>query len=737
MGGDLKVYRGEAETMSHNPYLPEGGETVMFRGPSHEDGGMPITYGQSPVEVEGGEPAVKLQDGTSGDSSLNVYGNLKITKPFAEMIGKSEFRDKKFKNVVADLSKTESKLNKKIDKSADAIDNLDVVTSFDKMALDTYNANILGSNMKLKEIAQDKLDLAALQSAINDTAEEHGVVADDLAKGKIKVDKSKSGKAKYGTNLLKAAKGADITPAIAQLMELIKQKGYDYKVSSTVRPGAKTAQGRPSRHATGEAADIVFPELGEKAYEVIKNDPEIARFMLENGLTAINEYDPNTLAATKGTGPHIHFGYDRGTAAADKFRTEAAAIHGNPGDVKYGGVDPKNPTYSKKGVKPGMINYNPIGTQGIDPIFASEESYKSQWLPKVSSAFDNPETAKKIVKSIEEYTGDDADDVKAAIAKEKTMSGKIAKAYELGTDMKPGPYHNILNSIVDVVVPNVPTTTPTTTKPPVGATPPNIKMPWQGIANTLLPYLRPSDAEPLSPIQILGELSTMADQEEPVYGQRYNPQLQTPYDISLQDQLNANQADFNALLRMSGGDPATASALAAQKYAANSKVLGEQFRLNQAEKDRVYSGNINTLNDAQLKNLAFADQQYVRQAQAKSNTKAAKLAALNSISSKFSQNKLDNRKLATYENLYNYRYDPNFRAQNMNPLLKIDIPQVTDKLPIYDANNRIIGYQQADGTIPAGATPPYVAPGSRTTKEEKPKSAAARNGSIVKALKNL
>ncbi len=35
----------------------------MFRGPSHENGGMPIEYGSSPVEVEGGEPAVKLQDG--------------------------------------------------------------------------------------------------------------------------------------------------------------------------------------------------------------------------------------------------------------------------------------------------------------------------------------------------------------------------------------------------------------------------------------------------------------------------------------------------------------------------------------------------------------------------------------------------------------------------------------------------------------------------------------------------
>ena len=42
MGGDLQVGRGSADTMSYNPYLPGDGETVMFRGPSHDDGGMPI-----------------------------------------------------------------------------------------------------------------------------------------------------------------------------------------------------------------------------------------------------------------------------------------------------------------------------------------------------------------------------------------------------------------------------------------------------------------------------------------------------------------------------------------------------------------------------------------------------------------------------------------------------------------------------------------------------------------------
>ena len=728
MGGDLKVYRGEAEPISTNPYLPEGGETVMFRGPSHENGGMPIEYGSSPVEVEGGEPAVKLQDGTSGDSNLVVYGNLINPKT-----------GKKFKKDAEMISKNEAKQNKKIDKASKGLENLNVNTAFDKLELDTYNAILTGANMKLKQYAEDKMDLAALQSAINDTAEEYSLIADDLAKGKVKPDTSKDGKAKYGTKLTKAAEGITLADPIQGLLDLLKKKGYAHTVRSTVREGAKTAQGRQSRHSVGEAADVAFPELGSKAYRQMLYDSEIANYMLDNNITMIDEYHPKTLTATKGTGPHIHFGYDKGTSAADKFREDATKLYRK--DVTYGGVDPKKETYSKKGVQPGMIDYNPIGSEGVNPLFASEESYKNQWLPKVGKAFDNPETAKKIIKAIEDYAGDDADDVKAAIAKEKTLSGKIAKAYELGTDMKPGPYHNVLNSIVDVVVPTPPTTTPTTTLPG-GATPPKITPPWSGLVNTILPFLRPTDAEALDTAQLTPELFALTNNQlEPVFAQKYNPQLLSPFDISLQDQLNANQADFNAMQRQIGNDPAALASLAAQKYAANSKVLGEQMRINQANKANIYNTNINTMNQAQLKNLDILDQQYVRQEQARSNTRATTLEALKSISDKYAQNKLANRKLATYENLYNYRYDPNFRAQNMNPLAKFNIPTVTNKLPIYDSDNKIIGYQQADGTAaPAGATPPYVAPGSRTTattSETTTKSPVSRNGSIVKALKNL
>ena len=58
------------------------------------------------------------------------------------------------------------------------------------------------------------------------------------------------------------------------------------------------------------------------------------------------------------------------------------------------------------------------------------------------------------------------------------------------------------------------------------------------------------------------------------------------------------------------------------------------------------------LNDAQLKNLQILDQQYVRQAQAKSNTKEQTIAALSSIAAKTAQQRAPNRKLAVMENMY-------------------------------------------------------------------------------------
>ena len=64
------------------------------------------------------------------------------------------------------------------------------------------------ANQKLKELADKKISAASLQNAINDTAEEYGLIADDLAKGKVKIDKKAAKEAaKFGKEIEKAQFG--------------------------------------------------------------------------------------------------------------------------------------------------------------------------------------------------------------------------------------------------------------------------------------------------------------------------------------------------------------------------------------------------------------------------------------------------------------------------------------------------------------------------------------------------
>jgi hypothetical protein len=177
-----------------------------------------------------------------------------------------------------------------------------------------------------------------------------------------------------------------------------------------------------------------------------------------------------------------------------------------------------------------------------------------------------------------------------------------------------------------------------------------------------------------------------------------------------------------------GYNPAAQANLSAQKYSANQKVLGEQFRMNQAEKDKVYTKNRDTLNDAQLKNLAIYDQQYTRQSEAASNTKATTQAALSSIASKYAQNKLENRTLGTYENLYNYRFDNQGRAINENPLQQFNIP---DNSGTNANSSGLTQYESSKAYVDA-----VDAKRKAHQKAVDKTVQVTRNGAIVRALKS-
>ena len=564
MGGELQIHwGGGAEPMSYNPYLPEGGETIMFRGQSHDESdgkgntGIGITYGDNPVEVERGEPAMKLRDGSTGDSSLVVFGNLKIPK----LLGDPKAEGKNFKKYVEELSKIEDKQNKLVDKSITAIDEMEVQTPFDRLKFNSLQASVMGANQKLKDIAQKKMDAAALQSAMNDTIEEYGLKTTD--KGNIM--------AKLGKNILKAQVGKTVT-----------------EFSSFPIPGAKLE-------------DILF-------------NPLKGGTLLEYSRTS-----PTTVAAAK----------KAAVASSQNSKTVNAPRK----------ITPLEPLPIGKKYESAALREMPTG------LFEPSQGINKQFM------IDNPPPS---------YS---------------------SPTVEVSTEEEKG----------------------------------SSKLPLTTLLNQALPFLRPSDVQELDPSQLYGEMYALgANQLAPVQAQLFQPQLTTPYEISLQDARNANEATFRSQQRLFGYNPALQAQLAAEKYAANQRISGEEVRLNQALKNEIYKENREILDRAKLQNLALIDQQYVRQAEAVSKTKATTQAALNSIAAKYAQNRLENRTLQAYENLYNYRFDARGRAINMNPLVDFEA-MIANASP-----SQLEEYKNA-----------------LETKSKKSDSKSAKNGSIVKALKNI
>ncbi len=270
------------------------------------------------------------------------------------------------------------------------------------------------------------------------------------------------------------------------------------------------------------------------------------------------------------------------------------------------------------------------------------------------------------------------------------------------------------------------TTTDATTKDvPALPTEKKKKFDWLQGLNTLLPYLRrpyESEMPNLYPEMMALSMNTL----DSVKTQGIQSLLETPYDISLQDQLNEITASERAAQKMAMGDPSALANIAAQSQAAKSKVLADQFRMNQAERAGVYGRNRATLMDTQLKNLGiFADQEQ-KQQMAKSKTKATALEAMASMADKIDKRRSEDRMIRLYENMY-----PNYRLTD-------DGRMVPTGLTLFPG--------ATVASSPTGATPPYVGDKRTSSKDEETTTSAKKgklvkknslNSTVVRALKNI
>lgn len=169
----------------------------------------------------------------------------------------------------------------------------------------------------------------------------------------------------------------------------------------------------------------------------------------------------------------------------------------------------------------------------------------------------------------------------------------------------------------------------------------------------------PTNAEGLSVTQIFPELYTAAtNKEQGVFAQNFTPELFSPYSVSFQDRRNTATSQFRGASQFLRDNPAAQAQLAAQAYGQINEANAEEFRTNQGIFTDIVNKNTALLNEAKSRNLNIADNQYVRQQQAKANTRAQNRVILQSIADKIHQNKLEQETLKLYENLYNFRFDP-------------------------------------------------------------------------------
>jgi hypothetical protein len=673
MGGQLKTHwGGKAETISHNPYMPGSGETVLFRGQSHNESdnegntGIGITYGESPVEVERGEPMFEMQAGgeinpETGESENTgvVFGNMSIDKKIAGQLDDpdlmeiaNKYHGKKFKNIGIELAKQEAKQNKVIAKNTSILDSFKVETSLDKAKLAALRANLEGADTNLRNIANTKIILANFQNSINEAKDElsdvigQNLSAEDLAKGYTKLDKDPvTMNAKWGGNIVKRAQNGE-----------------------TVKPKTKTFKSEREANAAGykKGADGKYHRTIKK-YSTKDSETKSAE--------ALDYVPAGQKQSASGT---------------------------------FGKVTPDSFNDAKKANS--WFDWNGFDPKDENDVKTYQRAFNARAKAMGSSAHIDED-------------GDFGD---------QTVSARIAEA----KNTTPANTEEELTATVDSP------RTPVATEEEAG-------FPWMPYANQALKYLRPSDQSEMDYEQLYPEWYAMAsNQLEPVPAQSYQPELIVPYDISLQAQRNAVIAGQRALEKQVGYNPAAQANVAPAAYNAINEINEKEFMANQGLKNQVYTGNVNTMNDAKKINLALFADQWAKQSQAKSNTKATTQAALSSISDKYAKHKLENRKLSIYENMYNYRFGKDGKADNWNGLQAFDTTMSGSKskgsdqsMPgykatSYDKDGNVLTWKKISDTDTVDDSD-LEAIGGIKDKNGGAHKKNYKNSSVVRAFKNL
>lgn len=612
--GKLKAqWGGNVEQASYNPY--DGG-TMQFNGASHDDGGIGITYGNKPVEVEGGESAFVSQNG-----NLNIMGKLKVPGT-----------NKTFKSMLKDISKQEAKTASSMEKSIDLINTADPKDKYEMLKFNSGKVMLEGGIAKQKELANTKQKLSNMQSAILEMYQEPN-------------------KARYGNTVPLYAEGGTVEVdangdpiddkyaameknALAKLQAMFPGRNVKIVVDESfgkkgARPlstqrgikGSGFSKTDVSLHNFGGARDYKIYIDGKYVTGKAKGDADIYRNTLwpaakETGLYTASDWSDKSDLGHVGLVQESRKGRNKAGVFTDLFTKYPELKNSDSFKQSFADLSTK----VKSGVATGQER------NAYRQVTGDKTNYKT-----VKADY-NRETKNLGLKK-----------------GQKLYNEMLVQAPDL--ENVPTPYTGPLSDLPDYNNPNLQQSPYNPQR--VAANPGKVQ-----ITNPPK-YPRSHNSENLAFNQILPEALTLAtNTQDPVKAQLFYPELYQPYSVSFQDRINENNAQFNAIEKQLAYDPTALSSLAPQLYQANNAVQADEFRTNQGIFNDVNNKNIGLLNSAQGTNLGILDQQYVRQTQAQANTRRQGFEAISSISNKYAQNQLNNRTLNVYENMYpHYTFD--------------------------------------------------------------------------------
>ena len=660
-GAELQtLWGGDIKDGGVNPYI---GPLGMLSGAQHSErapdaigkNGIGIKFGNNVIEAENREGIAMLTNGGEIDpatgkpgKSAYIFGAEKIQGWAKKAIEDPDIKiGTTFKHWFDSKSKLQKKLNKQELDITEQIANLDVDDSYEQLKMNALMRMKDGIDMQNLDLAKYIGNGAAVQTAINETDEEMGT-------------------AKYGKKLKKAAFGAKMTTAQnGKSLDpndtwINKILDYEYQSGSPTGTGLKNWGYNSRNPKTKQEAIKYFKQdylpkvkqyplgLRERAADYLYNTGRSFNDLLLYNAGKINLDDINSAKT-----------FDK---EWQQYKPEIESMYSNPDFINnldqskldvYRTTKPIKDALGNKTTNPqfdatwknrvGMFgNYsaptNNVQQSSVYSPSSSEfgsptDDQGNYYMPNSEyTPIDQPINQVPAMQQMQQQTQaplQQNQEEYSPIQQPSSKSGNSGSKWSKGLETFG---NNLLTGL-----------------------------------ESALPYLRPSNQRPMDPEAFTGEMFALAtNQLEPVQAQKFVPYLTQGIQVSLQDQMNEVTAQSRAAERLARGNPEALAIIAAQAYDAKNKIKGEEFRLNQGEKQRVAETNRQVLNEANRVNLGIMDEQYVRQQTAKSKTKEQAITALKSISNKILQNKLENKQLGIYENLYGFRFGPNGQAYNTN-----------------------------------------------------------------------